>query len=255
MISTVLIENELKASNHLKTLLNKHFPEIEITSVSNTVASGVQAIQSLQPQLVFLDVELDMPNTGFDVLQQTKNCNFGVIFVSGYNKYAVKAFRFCAVDFIEKPYGDEELIEAVTKFKATSLKNAEKKRDALLYNVSQPNHLTHKVGIPVTGGYDFISLNEIIFCRADDNCTQFYLTSKQKLLATKTLKWVEELLRNHHFCRVHDSYIINMHHIKKYKKGGEGGVVELTDRHEADVSRRKKDVFLKMLSDLKMIHD
>lgn len=255
MIKTVLVENEIQASNFLKDLLAKHFPEIEVAAICNTVESGVQKIKALKPQLVFLDVELDLPNTGFHLLEQTKDCSFGVIFVTSYNKYAAKAFRFCAIDFIEKPYGDEELIEAVNKFKSTPSLNAEKKKEALLYNVSHTNHLVHKIGIPVTGGLDFITLNEIIFCRADDNCTQFYLINKQKLLATKTLKWVDELLRDHQFCRVHDSYIINMHHIKKYKKGGEGGVVELTDRYEADVSRRKKEDFLKMLSDMKMIHD
>jgi len=255
MIKALIVENEIQASNFLHGLLAKHFPEIEVLAICTTVAEGVEKIKDLRPQLVFLDVELDPPYTGFDLLGQTRDYHFGVIFVTSYNKYAAKAFRFSAIDFIEKPYGEEELKEAVMKFKNASAVSAEKKKDVLLYNVTQTSPSMYKVGIPVLGGYDFITLAEIIYCRAEDNCTNFYLTNKQKITATKTLKWVDELLHDHYFFRVHDSYLINVQHIKKYKKGGEGGMVELTDRHEADVSRRRKDDFLKMLSDLKMIYN
>lgn len=252
MIKTIVVENEKPQSDYLTTLLAKHFPEIDVLKVCDSVPDGIKEVNRLQPGLIFLDVELP-PYTGFDLLEQTRSVNCEVIFTTSFNKYASKAFRFCALDFIEKPFGIEELNEAIGRYKALAATGSKKNIDALLYNVKQTDSSMQKVGIPVLGGLDFITVAEIIYCKSENNCTDFYLTNKRKITATKTLKWVDELMRDHHFFRVHDSYLINLNHIKKYKKGGEGGVVELTDQKEADVSRRRKDDFLKALSDLNMI--
>lgn len=233
-------------------LLAKHFPEVEVLKICTSVPDGIKEVNELQPELIFLDVELP-PYTGFDLLEQTRGVNYEVIFTTSFNKYAAKAFRFCALDFIEKPFGIEDLKEAIDRYKLLASSGSKKKVDALLHNVKQTDVAMQKVGIPVIGGFDFIMVSEIIFCKSEDNCTDFYLTGNRKITATKTLKWIEELMREHNFFRVHDSYLINLNHIKKYKKGGEGGVVELTDQKEADVARRRKDDFLKVLSDLKMI--
>ncbi len=252
MIKTVIVENEKPQSDYLVDLLKKHFPEIDILKVCNSVPEGINEVNTLQPQLIFLDVELP-PYTGFDLLEQTNTVNCEVIFTTSFNIYAAKAFRFCALDFIEKPFGVDELKESISRYKNLTATGSKKNIAALLHNVKQTDATMHKVGIPVLGGLDFITVSEIILCKSEDNCTDFYLTGNRKITATKTLKWVDELMREHHFFRVHDSYLINLNHIKKYKKGGEGGVVELTDKKEADVARRKKEAFLKKLSDLKMI--
>ena len=252
MIPTVIVENEKPQSDYLVALLAKHFPEIDVQKVCNSVPEGIKDVIALKPQLLFLDVELP-PFTGFDLLEQTKSVNYQVIFTTSFNKYASKAFRFCALDFIEKPFGFEELKEAITRYKNVAATGSKKSIDNLLYNIKQSDVTMQKIGIPVLGGLDFITVSEIIYCKAEDNCTNFHLTGKRKITATKTLKWVDELMRDHHFFRVHDSYLINLNHIKKYKKGGEGGVVELTEQAEADVSRRRKDEFIKTLADLNMI--
>ena len=254
MIKTIIIENEKPQADYLSGLLAKHFPEIDILKICSSVPEGITAVNTLQPDLIFLDVELP-PYTGFDLLEQTRSFNFEIIFTTSFNKYAAKAFRFCALDFIEKPFGIEELKEAVSRYKNFAATGSKKNIDALLHNVKQTDASMQKVGIPVLGGLDFITVSEIIYCKSENNCTDFYLTNKRKITATKTLKWVDELMREHNFFRVHDSYLINLNHIKKYKKGGEGGVVELTDQKEADVSRRRKDDFLNALSKLKMIFD
>ncbi len=252
MIKTIIVENEKPQSDYLHSLLNKHFPEVEILKVCNSVPDGIKEINALHPELIFLDVELP-PYTGFDLLDQIRYVNCEVIFTTSFNKYAAKAFRFCALDFIEKPFGVDELKESLNRFKNLSSSGSKKNIDALLHNVKQSDSSMQKVGIPVMGGLDFITISEIILCKSEDNCTDFYLTGDRKITATKTLKWVDELMREHTFFRVHDSYLINLNHIKKYKKGGEGGIVELTGKKEADVARRRKDDFLKALSDLKMI--
>ena len=252
MIKSIIIENEKWQSDNLNSLLARHFPEIEILKTCSSIPDGIKAVNDLKPELLFLDVELP-PYSGFDLLELTRTVNYEVIFITGYSKYAAKAFRFCALDFIEKPYGIEELKEAVNRYKALAATGSKKNIEVLLYNVKQTDISMLKVGIPVIGGLDFITISEIILCQSKNNCTDFHLTDKRKITATKTLKWVDELLHEHHFFRVHDSYLINLNHIKKYKKGGEGGVVELTDQKEADVARRRKDLFLKALAERKMI--
>jgi two-component system LytT family response regulator len=216
------------------------------------VPDGITEVNALMPQLIFLDVELP-PYTGFDLLEQTRSINYEVIFTTSFNRYASRAFRFCALDFIEKPFGAEELKEAINRYKTLAATGSKKNIDALLHNVKQTDTSMQKVGIPVLGGLDFITVSEIIYCKSDNNCTEFHLIGKRKITATKTLKSIEELMRAHNFFRVHDSYLINLNHIKKYQKGGEGGIVELTDRNEVDVSRRRKDAFLKALASLNMI--
>jgi two-component system LytT family response regulator len=252
LIKTIIIENEKPQSDYLSALLAKHFPEIDVLKICNSIPIGIQEVNTLEPHLIFLDVELP-PYTGFDLLEQTKSVKCEVIFTTSFNKYASKAFRFCALDFIEKPFGVEELKEAIDRYKSMTARGTKKNIDALLHNVKQTDSTMQKVGIPVMGGLDFITVSEIIYCQAKDNCTDFYLTNKRKINATKTLKWVDELMKELNFFRVHDSYLINLNHIKKYKKGGEGGVVELTDQFEVDVSRRRKDDFLKALAGLNMI--
>ncbi|MEO8146148.1 MAG: LytTR family DNA-binding domain-containing protein [Bacteroidia bacterium] len=252
MIKTIIVENEKPHFEYLVDLLKKHFPEIDILKICSSVPDGIKEVNDLQPELIFLDVELP-PYTGFDLLEHTRSVSCEVIFTTSWNKYAVQAFRFCALDFIVKPFGVDELKEAVDRYKNLTATGSKKKIEVLLHNVKQTNVAMQKVGLPVLGGIDFITVAEIILCKSEDNCTDFYLTGKRKITATKTLKWVDELMREHNFFRVHDSYLINLNHIKKYKRGGEGGTVELTDSLEADVARRRKDDFLKALSDLKMI--
>ena len=247
MINTIIVENEKQQSDYLNTLLAEYFPEVEVLKTCNTIADGIKEINALQPQLIFLDVELDHSYTGFDLLEQTRSVNCEVIFTTSYNKYASKAFRFCALDFIEKPFGMEDLKESISRYKNLAATGSKKNIEALLHNIKQADTSMQRVGIPVLGGLDFITVSEIIICRAVDNCTDFYLTDKRKITATKTLKWVNELMRYHNFYRVHDSSLINLNHIKSYKRGGEGGVVMLTESLEADVSRRKKEVFLKLI--------
>lgn len=254
MISAIIVENEAMHSDYLKALLEKEFPEIQILDICDSVPVGIESVKKHKPNLLFLDVELP-PFTGFDLLEGTKDLQLEVIFTTSWNKYAAKAFRFCALDFIKKPFGVDQLKESITRYKNLVSSGSRKNIEALLHNVRQTDSSMQKFGIPVLGGIDFITIAEIIFCQSDDNCTNFFLTQKRKITATKTLKWVEEMLREQSFFRVHDSYMINLNHIVRYKRGGEGGVVELTDSYEADVSRRRKDEFMKLLAAKKMISD
>lgn len=252
MINTIIIENSKQDVAKLEMLLALHCPEIKVMEVCSTVVKGINAIKQLKPQLVFLDVQLE-PGSGFDVLQQTEGLPFETIFTTSYNEYAVKAFKFCALDYLLKPISTDELKAAVNNYKKLAENGTKKNIDALLHNYRQIDKTLQIAGIPVISGIDFITVSEIICCKASSNYTELYTINGGKITATKTLKWIEDLLSEHVFFRVHDSYLINLNHIKKYLKGGEGGFVILTGEKEIAVSRRKKDEFLKVLAGLKII--
>src|SRR5258705_12955150 len=134
MIETLIIENEKPQSDYLLNLLSKSFPEVHVPVVCDSIPDGIKKVKSLQPQLLFLDIELP-PYTGFDLLEQTREQQYEVIFTTSYNKYAVKAIKFCALDFIEKPISEDDLREALMRFKKKVATGSAKHIDALLHNL------------------------------------------------------------------------------------------------------------------------
>ncbi len=254
MIKTLIVENEKPNIDYLTGIISQHFPDVQVVAICSTVLEATEKINLLKPELVFLDIGLDIEDGGIRVLQHTRSVNYEVIFTTSHANYAADAFKFCALHYLLRPFGVEDVEEALQRFKQKNNKGSKKNIDALLHNMHQHDASSLIVGIPTLEGYVFITLSDIIFCKAENTYTDFFLVNKQRLLATKTLKWVDELLREHNFFRIHESYLINLNHIKKYIKGGEGGMVELTDRYEADISRRRKDDFLKTLTNLKMLH-
>jgi len=252
MINTIIIENEKPQSDYLAKHLEKYFPEITLQAVCDNIPEGIDKVNQLHPQLLFLDVELP-PYTGFDLLEKTRSVNYEVIFTTSFNKYAIKAIKFCALDFIEKPYGVEDLKEAIERFKNKQHQGTARKIDVLLSNLQVQHKQGTQIGLPVLGGLEFIRVEDIIRCKSSNNYTDIFLTQGKFHTITKTLKYVEDLLKDHQFYRIHDSHLVNLSHIKSYKKGGEGGVVLLNDNTEVDVSRRRKEGFLTTLSDWNMI--
>lgn len=252
MIRTIIVENEKLQSDYLQSMLSKNFPEVEILCVCDSIPEAIEKVVKLKPELVFLDVELH-PYTGFDLLEQTRGHQFEVVFTTSFNKYALKAIKFCALDFIEKPFGLDDLKETIERYKNKVSTGSARRIDALLHNINSNDKTGEKVGIPVLGGIEFYKVGEIIRCQSSNNYTDFYFSQKRIITATKTLKWVEELLLDHSFYRVHDSHLINLNHIISYRKGGEGGVVLLSEGQEIDVSRRRKEGFLNILAERKMI--
>jgi len=253
MIRAIIVENEKPHSDYLAQMIKDNFPEIHIQAICSSVNEAIEKINEFHPKLVFIDVQLKFKQSGFEVLEQTRHLNYGVIFTTSYSEYALKAIEFCALHYLLKPYGHEKLKEAIDRYKTSAEKGTRENIDALLLNIKQTVNKWLKVGIPIMGGLEFINVSEIIRCQSANNYTNFYLTGKRIKTATKTLKWADGLLREHNFFRVHDSHLVNLSHIIRYTRGGEGGVIELSEGHEVDVSRRRKDEFLKVLGELKMI--
>ena len=189
MINTIIVEDNQNHVEKLTRLLKGNFSDINVLVVCTTVRQGIDAIRKYRPQLIFLDVQLE-PGSGFEVLEQTRDIYYETIFTTSYNKYAVKAFRFCALDYIIKPFGAEELKSAIDRYKNLNANGTKKNIEILLHNYQQIDKTLQITGIPVMHGIDFITVSEIVYCKAANNYTEFHLVNNKKIIATKTLKWV-----------------------------------------------------------------
>jgi two-component system LytT family response regulator len=204
--------------------------------------SGLEAIQNLSPDLVFLDIEMPYMN-GFEMLQQCSEIPFAVVFTTGYDQYAVKAFRISALDYLLKPIEAKELIAAVHKVQAQKQLPAEQFK-ILLNKVSNKEEVFPKISVPTSNGYELIPVEQVVFCEAQDNYSYFNLKNKKKITACLILKEVEEQLSDFpFFVRVHHSYIVNIKEVVKYVRG-EGGYLVMSDDSTVNVSRSRKEELL-----------
>lgn len=248
MITTLLVDDEQGNIITLQQMLHEYCPQVSIVATANNIDEAYKAIKIHQPQLVLLDIE--MPNgTGFDLLNKITNINFSVIFVTAFNQYAIKAIKYAAADYILKPVNIEELIEAIEKL---SHKLHQHESDLRLKNLlhtinHQPKHI-HRITIPTHDGYVYEDLDGIMYLQASSNYSTLFINKKYKILAARTIKDFEDMLPTNIFCRVHNSFIVNINYVAKYQKHGRGGTIEMTDATEIEVSVRKRDEFLKMMN-------
>ncbi len=242
-IRTILVDDEKNSIVILQKLIEKHIPEIEVISTAQTVEQAIEEINSHKPDLVFLDIS--MPDgDGFEVLERTDFKDFGVIFVTAYDQYAIKAFEYAALHYILKPVEPDKLVEAVERYKETSNEELVKKISALSTNLkNQPSKLI----LPTSSGLHIIDLEEIIRCESSNNYTTFFLTTGKKIVVSKSIQTYENLLKDSHFCRIHNKHIVNLKFIKKYVRG-RGGYVVLSNGEQIEVSEGRKKKFLEKLS-------
>ena len=206
---------------------------------------ALMLIQHHKPQLIFLDIEMPRMN-GFEMLNELPEKNFHIIFTTAYDQYAIKAIKYAAFDYLLKPIDIEELRTAVSKIDAKENTQTKQQVELLSQNILQPKKQLSRLAIPTLEGLLFLSISDIIHLEANSNYTNIYLNGKIKVTASKTLKEFEEMLPEDIFFRTHHSHLINLNFIKRYIKG-DGGQIELQNGTYIDVSRRKKDEFLKAI--------
>ena len=249
MINAIIIDDEAHCIRHLQSLLQTEVPAINLLTTCSNINDGIKALFTLQPQLVFLDVQIGN-QTGFDLLQQIEKIKFDVIFTTAYDKYAVQAFKFSALDYLLKPIDAADLKAAINKLeKKLSAEETSQKLDVLFHNLKSLSAVSKKICVPVINGFVFLNIDEIIRCKSDVNYTTICLKDKTKLVVAKTLKEFEEMLKDSNFYRIHNSHLVNLSYIKSYNKG-KGGFITMTDNSEIEVSSRRKDEFLKKLASM-----
>jgi two-component system LytT family response regulator len=245
MINAVIVDDELYASQALVTLLGRHCPEVTVLAVCNNAKEAVKLIRELTPALVFLDIEMPHIN-GFELLELLAPVSFQVVFTTSYDQYAIKAIRFSALDYLLKPVDPGELKAAVKKVAERLTPSLPLQLDILLAKLQQPQSIVNRIALPTMEGLQVIPVDTILYCTASSNYTTLTLKDKQKLLVSRTLKEIEDMLEDYPFLRVHHSCLVNLNEVKKYTRG-EGGSLSMSDGSVVDVSRSRKEMLLKKL--------
>jgi two-component system, LytTR family, response regulator len=240
---SLIIDDEPKNVRILKKLLEDYCPQVEVIGDADDAKMAYSTIRELKPELVFLDIEMPYGNA-FDLLDKLLPIDFEIIFITAFDDYSLKAFKYSALDYLLKPVDIEELKAAVKKAseKITG-KNINLQLGNLLSNLKNSQVTLQKIALPHADGIVFINVEEIIRCEANGNYTIIYADSKEKITASKTIKDYEELLPPGIFCRIHNSHIINLNRIKKYHRG-RGGFVVMDDGTSIEVASRRRDEFL-----------
>jgi two-component system LytT family response regulator len=243
MIKAILIDDEQHCRETLSIQLDRYCPEVQLLAACGSAAQGLQAIANHHPEVVFLDVEMPHMN-GFEMLQQLDKITFEVIFTTGYDSYAIKAIRFSALDYLLKPVDKDELKKAVAKISAKKAHSMTQQFDILLEKLGNKQTTLQKIALPTQDGFELLPVHNIISCESDSNYTNVYLKNGRKILVSRTLKEIEELLEGHCFLRVHHSHVVNLEEVARYIRG-EGGYVIMSDNSTINVSRSRKEALLK----------
>jgi len=247
MIKAILVDDEIHCLKTLGLLLGEMCPQVEIAAQCSSAKEGLDAIKKINPELIFLDIEMPLMN-GFQMLEQLSEISFAVIFTTSYDQYAIKAIRFSALDYLLKPVVRKELVEAVAKVQARKNFAFSEQFQLLLDKIQNKEAVIMKIAIPTHDGFEMISTDQIISCEADDNYTYLNIKNRKKVTASRTLKEVEEQLESFSsFLRVHHSYIVNLNEVAKYIRG-EGGYLVMSDNSTINVSRSRKEALLKILA-------
>jgi two-component system LytT family response regulator len=240
-IKSVIVEDELAAREVLKNYLSKYCPQVEVIGEAQNMKEAVPLLHELQPQLVFLDVEMPFGNA-FDVLEACKDLHFETIFVTAFSEYSLKALNQSAAYYLLKPISIEELIVAVNKVHHQVMNNEIFNRNKIIVeNFHETKPEKQQVILPTLEGFEVVKMEEIVRLKGNGNFTDLYLNNGNKKMVCRFLKHFSEILPLP-FIRVHKSHIINMNCVKAYNKGG---IITLNDGAEIEVSPTYKEDFLK----------
>lgn len=247
MIKCVLVDDEKNALEMMEWLLKTYCPNVEVVALCSTAEKGIEAINKFKPDVVFLDIEMPRMN-GFDMLEQVSSLSFEVVFCTAYDQFAIKAFKYSALNYLLKPVDPEYL-------KATIMRVEEKKalptREQFALLLQQLNRQTvstpSRIALTTGDGLIFVTTADIIYCKAESNYTHVVLTGGRKILVSRVLKELDEALSGPDFYRVHSSYLIGINHIKKFVRG-EGGYLVMDNDENITLSRSRRQEFMELFS-------
>ena len=245
MITAIVVDDEPYSCETLVTLLERYCPDVKVLDICYSAKSALTSIKDQKPQLLFLDIEMPHMN-GFELLENLPEIDFELIFTTSYDQYAIKAIRFSALDYLLKPIDQDDLKKAVQKAVQSNNHASPQQIKVLLQKLSNPTIAINRIAIPTMEGLRMIFVESIISCRADRNYTIIMLKDNQKIIASRSLKEMEEMLEDYSFIRVHHSYLVNLNEVEKYIKG-EGGYLLMSNGINIDVSRSRKEFLLKKL--------
>ena len=245
--TAILVDDMPQALEMLQQDISNNHKEINIIGTANSVISAAKMLQNKQPDILFLDIMLG-DGTGFDLLEIIPHLKSKIIFVTASDEFAIRAFKFAAIDYILKPYSDEELKNAINKA-INQIQPKNEQLSVLQDSIATPNQLPKKISLHTIDKIVVVSLDEIIRCKSDNNYTTFFFDNGTKIMVTKTLKYFADLLKESSFLRVHQSHLVNTKYIKEFIKS-DGGYLVLKDKSTVSVSVRKRAEVMESLSNL-----
>ncbi|PVW13917.1 LytR/AlgR family response regulator transcription factor [Marixanthomonas spongiae] len=239
MTNVIIIDDEAHCTHVLKSLIEKAHSDYTITGVFNNPLEGLEFIKNNPPDLLFLDIEMPSLN-GFALLDKLQPIDFDVIFTTAYGEYAIKAFKYSAINYLLKPITEKSIVKALSNWEKRRKKTSSKQWELLHDHLQEGGKDCSQIALPTGIGYQIVEIKSIVRCQSDSNYTNVYCADENKILISRTLKEIEELLGDHGFIRVHRSHLINPQFVKGILKH-HGGSLIMQDEAEIPVSRQKAE--------------
>ncbi len=247
-MKTVIIDDEINARQTIRKMIDQECEGVEIIGEAGDVKNGLNIINTYKPDIVLLDIQLP-DGSGFDLLDKLDDYDFKLIFITAYEEYAVKAFKFSAIDYLLKPFDPDEVEKAVSRAKeAMAKEDTQLKLNAFLSNIENISKEVKKIVLKTSDSIHLVNVQDIIRCQADCNYTYFYLYGGKKLVVSKTLKEFDTMLTPYGFFRVHQSHLVNLNYLDHFKKENEK--IVLKDQTSVPVSHRKKEQLIQIFNQM-----
>jgi two-component system LytT family response regulator len=245
MIRCVLIDDESNSLEMMEWLLKTYCPQVKIEAMCNAASKGIEAINKYKPDLVFLDIEMPHMN-GFDMLEQFDKLTFDVVFCTAYDQFAIRAFKYSALNYLLKPVDPEDLKETIRRVEERRSAPSKEQIELLFQNIKQTVKPTaQRIALTTGDGMIFVPTQDILYCQAESNYTSVILAGGKKIVVSKVLKDIDEALSGPDFFRVHNSYLINLNQISKFVRG-DGGYVIMADGATVSISRSRRQEFMEL---------
>ena len=245
MYQTLLIDDDQLSRRGLRLILEQNFPEIEIVGEADSVSSGLELINKVEPELVFLDIE--MPDgTGFGLLERLPKINFRVVFTTSYSDYAITAFKYSAFDYIVKPVLIENVRSTINRINDIPVLREKQRVEVLKKNLNPGVDVEQTIALPEINGFTIVKVNDIVRCEGERNYSRVFFANGTSVLVSRTLLDFDNMLVPHGFFRIHRSHLINLKNVNRYLKT-DGGMVEMKDKTQLPISPKFKDDFLNRL--------
>lgn len=245
-MQAIIVDDEPKGRNLLREMIERECPDIKISAVASNAREGIDLIKHHHPDVIFLDINMPVMN-GFEMLQELQPAPFDTVFITAYDQFAIKAFKYNAFDYLLKPLNPDELSHCVERLKEKKLQtNLQQRFQSLINQMEHPARLPDRLTIHSMNGITVMPIADIIYLEAAGAYTIFYWKDQEKIISSINLKEYEELLSEQDFFRVHNSFLINMAHVKKFLKE-DGGCIIMSNGSRVILSKRKRDEFFRLL--------